>query len=220
MKKSYQKELLDQENIPEADLIQNLKELDFINTWLGGHEVIKKGFYYFQSAKKPLSVLEIGSGGGDNLRALNEKYPKHQYTGLDLKETCINYSTAKLPKINWLKADYREYKFEQPIDVIFNSLFCHHFDDNALVEMLIWMNKNAKVGFFIGDLHRHWLAYFSIKFLTKMFSKSYLVKNDAPLSVKRSFTKKELKNLLEKANVKNYKIVWCWAFRWLIVVKK
>jgi hypothetical protein len=47
MKKSYQKELLDKENIPEADLIQNLKELDFINTWLGGHEVIKKGCYYF-----------------------------------------------------------------------------------------------------------------------------------------------------------------------------
>jgi hypothetical protein len=82
------------------------------------------------------------------------------------------------------------------------------------------MNKNSKNGFFIGDLHRHWLAYYSIKFLTKLFSKSYLVKNDAPLSVQRGFTKKEWVILLKKAGIKNYEITWCWAFRHLILVKK
>jgi SAM-dependent methyltransferase len=218
MKKSYQKELLDADEIPEADLIQNLRELKFINTYLGGHDVIKKGLKKF--GKEAVSILEIGSGGGDNLIMLKKKYPQHHYAGLDIKEVCINYSQSLDAKIDWIKEDYKKHHPKKPYDLIFNSLFCHHFDDDSLIAMLKWMNSNSKKGFFIGDLHRHWLAYFSIKFLTKLFSKSYLVNNDAPLSVKRGFTKKEWKYFLEKAGITNYQITWCWAFRHLIVVRK
>ncbi len=218
MKKSHKKELLDADEIPEADLIQNLKELKFINTFLGGHDVIKKGLKKF--AKESHKILEIGSGGGDNLMMLKKHFPENEYAGLDIKEVCINYSQSIDPEINWIKEDYKKHQPEKPYDLIFNSLFCHHFDDNSLLEMLKWMNQNSKTGFFIGDLNRHWLAYFSIKYLTKLFSKSYLVKNDAPLSVQRGFTKNEWVILLEKAGIENYSIRWCWAFRHLIVVKK
>jgi SAM-dependent methyltransferase len=218
MKKSYQKELLDADEIPEADLIQNLKELKFINTYLGGHDVIKKGLKRF--GKENHKILEIGSGGGDNLMMLKKNFPENEYAGLDIKEVCITYSSSLDSEIFWIKEDYKKHQPEKTYDLIFNSLFCHHFDDESLVEMLKWMNKNSTKGFFIGDLHRHKLAHFSIKFLTKLFSKSYLVKNDAPLSVQRGFTKKEWEILLKKARIENYSISWCWAFRHLIVVKK
>jgi SAM-dependent methyltransferase len=218
MKKSRRKELLDADEIPEADLIQNLKELKFINTYLGGHDVIKKGLKKF--GKESQKILEIGSGGGDNLMMLKRNFPENEYAGLDIKEVCVAYSRTLNSEINWIKEDYKKHQPQKPYDLIFNSLFCHHFNDDALVEMLKWMNKNTIKGFFIGDLHRHWLAYYSIKFLTKLFSRSYLVKNDAPLSVQRGFTKKEWVILLKKAGIGNYEITWCWAFRHLIVVKK
>ena len=218
MKKSYQKELLDADEIPEADLIQNLKELKFIHTYLGGHDVIKKGLKRF--GKENHKILEIGSGGGDNLMMLKKNFPENEYAGLDIKEVCIAFSRSLDSEIFWIKEDYKKHQPEKTYDLIFNSLFCHHFDDESLVEMLKWMNKNSTKGFFIGDLHRHKLAHFSIKFLTKLFSKSYLVKNDAPLSVQRGFTKKEWEILLKKARIENYSISWCWAFRHLIVVKK
>jgi SAM-dependent methyltransferase len=199
-------------------LIQNLKELKFINTYLGGHDVIKKGLKRF--GKENHKILEIGSGGGDNLMMLRKNFPENEYAGLDIKEVCIAYSSSLDSEIFWIKEDYKKHQPEKTYDLIFNSLFCHHFDDESLVEMLKWMNKNSTKGFFIGDLHRHGLAHFSIKFLTKLFSKSYLVKNDAPLSVQRGFTKKEWKILLKKAGIENYSISWCWAFRHLIVVKK
>jgi hypothetical protein len=82
--------------------------------------------------------------------------------------------------------------------------------------MLNWMCTNAGLGFFINDLHRHFLAYYSIKILTGLFSKSYLVKNDAPLSVQRGFIKKEWEDLMHKSAIDNYSIQWKWAFRWLI----
>lgn len=218
MNKSFQKELLDADKIPEPDLIQNLKELKFINTHLGGHDVIKKGIKSFGNG--PFNILEIGSGGGDNLMFLKKHFPKNQYNGLDIKEVCTKYSSQQDPSINWILDDYKNHKPKEKYDLIFNSLFCHHFKDDELVEMLKWMKENAKQGFIIGDLHRHGLAYYSIKLLTLLFSKSYLVKNDAPLSVKRGFTIKEWKILLEKADINQYKISWCWAFRHLIVVKK
>jgi hypothetical protein len=86
--------------------------------------------------------------------------------------------------------------------------------DEDLVFMLHWMKQNSRVGFFINDLHRHPLAFYSIQFLTRVFSKSYLVKNDAPLSVKRGFKKKEWKELFDLAGIHNFDCQWRWAFRW------
>jgi hypothetical protein len=84
------------------------------------------------------------------------------------------------------------------------------------VKAFKWMNQNSKIGFFINDLHRNAVAFYSIKLLTKLFSNSYLVKNDAPLSVARGFKRKELEKYLEAADINNYEIQWKWAFRWLL----
>jgi hypothetical protein len=85
-----------------------------------------------------------------------------------------------------------------------------------LVGMLLWMKNNSSVGFFINDLHRQPLAYYFIKLATKLFSKSSLVKNDAPLSVLRGFKKKEWESIFERAGIQNYSIKWKWAFRYLV----
>lgn len=267
--RSYQAELLDNDEIPTEDLYRNLRELDFINRYLGGHSVVLDGIKYFidsiqnicsenilnskYSTEKDFSktinntfyskqsnntifsniseilrIYEIGSGGGDNLRAvsrfLNKNSISHSLGGVDLKEDCVRFAeNFKTPNsaINYEIADYQMATFPngQP-HIIFNSLFCHHFKDDDLVKMLQWMHKNSEIGFVIADLHRHPLAYYSIKWLTALFSKSYLVKNDAPLSVLRGFSRNEWKILLEKAGIKNYKIKWKWAFRWLILVEK
>jgi len=50
-----------------------------------------------------------------------------------------------------------------------------------------------------------------------LFSKSYLVKNDAPLSVLRGFSGREWKQLLNNAGIDKFELKWKWAFRWLIV---
>jgi hypothetical protein len=85
--------------------------------------------------------------------------------------------------------------------------------------MIHWMKANAASGFFINDLHRHPIAYHSIKWLTTIFSGSELVKNDAPLSVRRGFLKKEWEALLHAGEISGYRIQWKWAFRWLVIAK-
>ena len=220
-------ELLDQEDIPFADIRQNMKELNTINTLLGGHNISIAGIKKIlkkHPAVKSLTVCEIGCGGGDNLKAI-EKWAdansiKIHFTGIDIKAACIEFARQQYPLLNakWIVADYRAVEFgDDKPDIIFASLFCHHFQDADIVPMLQWMKANSVKGFFINDLHRHRLAYFSIKLITGIFSRSYLVKNDAPLSVARGFKTREWIRLIADANLANCTVQWEWAFRHLLV---
>jgi SAM-dependent methyltransferase len=225
--RSCQKELLDGDGIPFDDIERNMLELDFINTWLGGHGISVKGLRQLIKNRKKVSICEIGCGGGDNLRVLSRYCRKRQIgvtvTGIDSNAHCISVAREKWQggDANWVCSDYRSVNFdnEKP-DIIFSSLFCHHFTDEELVFMLLWMESNAKLGWYINDLQRHPLAYYSIRRLTGWWSRSYLVKNDAPLSVLRGFTRGEWKELLRRAGIIHYSIRWKWAFRWLVKVEK
>jgi 2-polyprenyl-3-methyl-5-hydroxy-6-metoxy-1,4-benzoquinol methylase len=224
--RSYQPELLDNPAIPFYDIKHNMQELNTINTWLGGHAITIKGLQQLLNVTQnisPVVICEIGCGGGDNLAAIYKwcqlKKINVQLIGIDMNEHCIAFAKQQYPSFQFIVSDYKLVHFSNAPHIIFSSLFCHHFNDAELVQQLQWMRANSVFGFFINDLQRHPLAYYAIKYITKIFSGSYLVKNDAPLSVKRGFVKKEWMNIFEKAGIKKYSLTWQWAFRWLLVIK-
>ena len=224
--RSNQKELMDADDIPFADMAQTLKELNIINTRLGGHAITLRGIKKYIQQNKPTLVCEIGCGGGDNLFAIykncNKRNIKVHFIGIDLNPECIAFAKQQYPQLpcHWICSDYAKVNFDEQPDIIFSSLFCHHFTNEQLISMLQWQYRESRKGFFINDLHRHWLAWFLIKNITKFFSKSYLVKNDAAVSVARGFRKKEWQHLFQHAGIKNYNISWQWAFRFLVSCKK
>ena len=230
-RRSYEKELLDRDDLAFDDIRQNMQELDFINTYLGGHKITIDGLKELvkateQSGSREWVICEVGCGGGDNLAAIarwcKTRRLRASFIGIDINPYCIEVAAGKLTalSVKLICSDYALTNFNgiKP-DFVFTSLFCHHFTDGQLVDMLQWMQRNSREGFFINDLHRHPLAYYSIKILTRLFSASYLVKNDAPLSVRRGFTSKEWKVLLESAGISRFRVSWKWAFRHLVVVR-
>ena len=78
--------------------------------------------------------------------------------------------------------------------------------------------KTNKTTLIINDLERNAFAHYAIKLLTRLFSKSYLVKNDAPLSVLRGFKTHEWKKLIQEAGAKNYTVNYKWAFRHEVII--
>lgn len=227
-KRSYQKEILDGDDSPFDDIRQNMKELDVINTWLGGHRITINGLQQLINVgtqRHQFQICEIGCGGGDNLRVIQQYCKKKniniKLTGIDINPHCVAYAQTRKENegIEFICSDYLTIVFAQKPDIIFSSLFCHHFTEDELQFQFAWMKSHSTLGFFVNDLHRHPLAYHSIKFLTTLFSKSYLVKNDAPLSVARGFKKNELVELLQQSSIIYYRLKWKWAFRWLLIFK-
>ncbi|MCU0441131.1 MAG: methyltransferase domain-containing protein [Bacteroidia bacterium] len=225
--RSNEFELLDQKEIPAADLFQNLKELETINTLLGGHAVTIKGLKKLKlMPTQTYRILDIGSGGGDTLKTIAKWGRVSGYTfelvGVDLKAECIEYATNNCkmyPEISFIHADYKSIiSTYHPYDIIVTSLFCHHLTTSELTELIEWGKANARLGLVVNDLHRHPFAYYSIWLLTALFSKSYLVQNDAKLSVLRGFVKKDWQ-LVIPSNVK-MRCSWQWAFRWLVLIEQ
>jgi 2-polyprenyl-3-methyl-5-hydroxy-6-metoxy-1,4-benzoquinol methylase len=223
--RSNQKELLDRDDIPFEHIKKNMQELETINTLLGGHRITLAGLRRLLNGSKQVHICEIGCGGGDNLKAImawcRKKNISASFTGIDIKDTCIEYARENLAgeSVHWICSDYRDVVFENKPDIIFSSLFCHHFNDDEVADIFRWKYENARLGFFVNDLHRNIIAQRSIQILTQLFSSSYLVKNDAPLSVKRGFRKLDWITIFNRSGIQG-ELKWEWAFRWLVIVKK
>ncbi len=224
--RSYEKELLDGNNIPFEDIRRNMEELGIINSWLGGHRITISGFKKLADKKKEITVCEIGSGGGDNLKALSRWCSKNKIRlhciGIDIRQECVDFAKencAEMATAQWICSDYLRVSFKEKPDIVFSSLFCHHFANEEIKKNFLWMQENSKLGFFINDLHRHPIAYYSIKWLSRLLSKSYLVKNDAPLSVLRGFKRQDWEMFNVQFSIFNAQLKWQWAFRWLLIVK-
>ncbi|HMO31799.1 MAG TPA: methyltransferase domain-containing protein [Lacibacter sp.] len=224
-------ELLDRDDLPFEDIRINMRELDTINTRLGGHRVTLRGLQYLLHHHPAagrnghiLHICEIGCGGGDNLRVVGNWCRRQglavQLTGIDINPHCTSYARSRPGQtaITFITANYNDVVFTKKPDVLFSSLFCHHFSDAELIRQLQWMQEHAGTGFFINDLHRYPLAYHSIRLLTRLFSRSRLVRHDAPVSVLRGFRRAEWEALLRAAGILQATLRWQWAFRWLLVV--
>ncbi|MDB5251322.1 MAG: methyltransferase protein, partial [Flaviaesturariibacter sp.] len=170
--RSNKRELLDEPDIPFDAIRKNMEELDTINRLLGGHKVTIAGLRSIMGKERleaPLSIVEIGCGGGDNLRAIKQWAARKglpvRLSGIDMNPNCIRFAQSVRGNagIFFSCSDYRDAVFEASPDIIFSSLFCHHFNEDELVAQLQWLRENCRRGFFINDLHRHPLAYHSIR---------------------------------------------------------
>jgi 2-polyprenyl-3-methyl-5-hydroxy-6-metoxy-1,4-benzoquinol methylase len=208
---------------------QTLRELDFINHWLGGNAVTLDGLRSLWKdipKDKKTSIADLGCGSGEMLRLIAQLAKKEKreiaLTGIDAnpnitsyaREKSIDFKNIQLEVTNIFSDEFRQREF----DIILGTLFLHHFTEEELIGFFSSLKNQARYGIIINDIHRHPLAYYSIKILTQLFSKSAMVKFDAPLSVLRAFKKKELENILQNAGIKKYQLKWKWAFRWQLVI--
>lgn len=219
MKKYYEPELMDDFSIRDSRIDDALKELKIINNYLGGVSTTVSALKYFTRDKLlSLKIIDVGSGSSDNLIIAKNTYPNLQIISVDKNISVLNYSKNSLQKIN--SDAYRLSFKDECCDIVHIALFLHHFNEDQIGKLLNEFLRICKKGIIINDLQRSLLALAGIKLLTVLFSKSILVKKDAPVSVKRSFTKSEIINFLRKSGISNYIIKYKWAFRWMVVIKK
>ncbi len=219
-KRSFQKELMDDFSISDERIDTALRELHVINKLLGGNTISKSGINHFRnSSKTNLKIIDVGAGASDILFDLKEMNDGLNIFSVDLNRYVCHYQKTKKGGDKIICADALNIPVkDNSFDVIHSSLFLHHLKEDDIVSLLKNCTSVVKKGIIINDLRRNILAWLGIKILTFLFSKSEFVKYDGPLSVKRAFTKKDLKIILQKAGIKNYIIKRKWAFRFLLII--
>ncbi|MBF0492685.1 MAG: methyltransferase domain-containing protein [Deltaproteobacteria bacterium] len=172
---------------------------------------------------KPIRILDIGFGNGDYLRRIYEWAQKQKLkvdlSGVDLNPWAKKAAQKLTPKglpIRYFTSNVFDFKPDEPYHIILNSLFTHHLSNEEIIKVMQWMTANAQWGWFINDLHRHCLPYYFIRYYVRLQNYNRLVRNDAPLSVARSFTRKDWENLIQRSGLeeKHLHVSWYWPFRY------
>ncbi len=228
--RSQEAELMDDLNSSGEVIDQTLKELHTINRWLGGDHVTINGLNKLLAEidnPQEIHILDIGCGGGDILKKICHWARKRsipiKLTGVDANPNIVDYAQANTrdyPEISYQSVNIFSEEFKNiSCDVVTATLFTHHFTQGELVRLFKQLKEQARYGMVINDLHRHWFAYHSIKILTKWFSRSEMVRNDAAVSVLRSFRKNELQTIMKSCGIDDYDLKWYWAFRWQLIAR-
>jgi ubiquinone/menaquinone biosynthesis C-methylase UbiE len=221
-------EKMDQPGASPTETRQALRELEIVNRLLGGYAVILDALEKIEWNSHPITIMDFGSGGGDVLRVIAKWAEKNKrqvkLLGVDWNPVMTEYArehSKDFSNISFITENvFDDELLKEKTDITMNSLFCHHFTNEELVELVKRMHRLSTKAVIINDLDRHWFAYYSIKVITSVFSKTYLVKYDGPLSVARSLKKKEWQKILSAASINNYQLKWMWAWRWQIIIKK
>lgn len=226
--RSMEPEIMDDLTCSGEIVNQTLREIDTINRLLGGNSVTVSGVQELlgKSKNRTITIADVGCGGGEILKLVaqwgRKKRVALSLTGIDANPAITDFARINgvdFPELQFKALDVFSEEFKKrKYDIITGTLFFHHFTSEQLTQLFRQLKSQAHLGVVINDIHRHPFAYYSIKLLTSVFSRSSMVKFDAPLSVLRAFTKRELQTILADAGIKKYTLRWRWAFRWQVII--
>lgn len=157
--------------------------------------------------QRPLHLVDVGCGYGDFLRRVHRWAERRHLpivlTGIDLDPNAIRAAQGATPAgtVTYITGNIYDFHPRDGIDLIVSSLMTHHLRNHEIVEMLRWMEANARVGWFINDLHRRETPYKLFSLLTSIPIWHPLIKPDGLVSILRSFRREDWNDLLQKAGL-------------------
>ena len=221
-RRSTEIELMDAPETTPEDYARALADLAAVNRVTFTHRPVI-GFLDAATRDWPrgttLSVLDVASGQGDLLRAIHRWGTKRgfvlQLAGVDLNPASAVQAAAATPaemQIAWHTADVFDYVPQPRPDFIVSSQFTHHLDDDSVVAFLQWLSRTAGRGWFIADLHRHWLPYYGFRLLAYAMFWHRIVRIDGTISIARGFTANDWRRLLAESGLQA-EVHWHLMFR-------
>lgn len=207
--RSDKKEFIDDPQIEAGLLRQTYQELKAVNICTLGYWPTMSAVGYFldrYGRDRLIKILDIGCGDGELLRRIDDHGYKRGFslelTGIDLNREVISLAAQlTASKINFIHGDILAYGEDKTYDLIINSLTMHHLNDREIVQLMRWMTTHARIGWSISDLNRRAFAYYFAMGFVKLAGFNHVICHDAPLSVARSFRRKDWTGLSVKRDL-------------------
>jgi 2-polyprenyl-3-methyl-5-hydroxy-6-metoxy-1,4-benzoquinol methylase len=227
-RRSEQTEWLDRADLNEHELAAYLHDLARLNAAMLGHWPLLRFLRRAMRAAngRPLTVLDVGCGHGDLLRAMRRWSRRNgvglRLIGVDLNKTIIDIARQATPAEDGI--DYRAgdvFTLGETLkpDVIVSSLLTHHFSDAEIVSFLRWMEKTAARGWAIYDLQRSVVPYVFLGLTGHLVRLHPMVIHDGRISVTRSLTMREWRRLIAAAGIAEETICAGW-FLYRVVLER
>lgn len=200
-------ELLDQGRFSEREARRSLNDVARINSFLGATNPLYEAVWTMieDGQLKRATVLDIGCGNGDFARRLVSQSRKR---GFDLRVLALDVSPLHLKvaremtpldwPIEFIEADAFALPLdERSVDIITSTLFLHHFRAGQIRRLLGECCRVARVGWAMNDCARDGAALVSFRVLRPFLARSFLTRFDAPASIRRSYSVKEMRDVVE-----------------------
>ena len=199
-------ELMDDPALPPAIYQAVLSDLASVNSITLAHRPTLNFLYQALGKRKEFTLLDVGFGQGDMLRAIaqwakNRGITAH-LTGIDINPgsaPTARAATDAAADIEYRTGDYRETGLG--FDFIVSSLVAHHMSADELRAFLRVMESEARLGWMVNDLHRHRLAHFGFPILARVMRWHEIVRADGTLSIARSFRPADWRAILADAGI-------------------
>jgi len=197
-----------------------LRDLARVNTVTLTHRPMLNWLARETAGLQAFSLLDVACGHGDALRRVQRWAARRGITarleGIDLNPWAIRAAQeATEPSAGIVYRNSDVFDVTDSFDFIVSSQFTHHLDDAMVVRFIAWMEAQARRGWFIGDLHRHWLPFYGFGVLAWAARWHRFVLSDGRISIARAFVPQDWHRLLRAAGFAegDAEVTWHVPFR-------
>lgn len=217
-------ELMDDPALDPAVYTNVLHDLAKVNRITMAHRPTLAFLERAIGSRKSLRLLDVGFGDGDMLRQIASWAAKRgiaaELVGVDLNANSVAAARQVTPEglpITYLAGDYADHAGEG-FDCIISSLVAHHMTRDQLAAFLRFMQREARAGWLVNDLHRHTFAYYGWPLLAGLMRWHPIVKHDGRLSIARSYRPHEWPGILVEAGAGAAQVYRAFPFRLCVEV--
>jgi SAM-dependent methyltransferase len=204
--RSRREEQMDSAELDVAIYAEVLRDLARVNRWTFTAWPVLRFLDRATAGMTRFRLLDVGFGAGDMLRTIagwaGKRGIEAELVGVDLNPRSAAIAAAATPAglpISYETGDYRD--VPGPFDFVISSQVAHHMSDRELDDFIAFMERSARRGWLINDLHRHRFAHAGFPLLARLLGVHRIVRDDGTLSIARSFRAAEWREILARAGV-------------------
>jgi SAM-dependent methyltransferase len=192
------------------DLRQCLRDLRIVNRLTRAHRPILRWLDEVANSHPTsrLRIVDVGCGYGDMLRRIERWAARRgvavELIGVDVNANAVRAAREATPAasgIRWINGDVYTCDAACEADLITASGMTHHLAEAEIVRLVEWMERTARVGWFIVDLHRKPMPYRIFDVFMRGAWWHRFIRVDGLRSIRRSFLAEDWVRICSAAGV-------------------
>jgi 2-polyprenyl-3-methyl-5-hydroxy-6-metoxy-1,4-benzoquinol methylase len=203
-------ELMDRPQPVSEELKRDLHNLRQLNRFFGSYRLVSRFLRRWIKPGSRVRMVDLATGSGDIPR-LAVGYARSAKA--DVRVDAVDQQSATLeiakslsagyPEITFCQGNILEWQSEQ-YDIVLCSLALHHFSEDDAIRVLQRCRELSRGFVLVSDLRRGLLASIGVYLLTALIFREPMTRSDARASAARAFSFRELRELAERADWKNF----------------